>query len=125
MNTAIRNIIFWVVMAVFALLIWAVVRSNTGERVREMTFTEFTNEVNKDNVRDVTIVGSDASGSLKKDSAKFKTTIPANFPDFYKTLQEKNVNITIKDNSGGSWMTWVANGLPMILLLGLWIFFMR
>jgi len=124
-NTAIRNIIFWVVMAVFALLIWAVVRSNTGERVREMTFTEFTNEVNKDNVRDVTIVGSDASGSLKKDNAKFKTTIPANFPDLYKTLQEKNVNITIKDNSGGTWMTWVANGLPMILLLGLWIFFMR
>ena len=125
MNTAIRNIIFWVVMAVFALVIWAVVRSNTGERVRELTFTEFTNEVNKDNVRDVTIVGTDASGSLKKDNAKFKTTIPPNFPDLYKTLQEKNVNIIIKDNSGGSWMTWVANGLPMILLLGLWIFFMR
>ena len=125
MNTAIRNIIFWVVMAVFALLIWAIVKSNTGERVREMTFTEFTNEVNKDNVRDVTIVGSDASGTLKKDSGKFKTTIPANFPDLYKTLQEKSVNITIKDNSGGTWMTWVANGLPMILLLGLWIFFMR
>jgi len=124
-NTAIRNIIFWVVMAVFALVIWAVVRSNTGERVRELTFTEFTNEVNKDNVRDVTIVGTDASGSLKKDNAKFKTTIPPNFPDLYKTLQEKNVNIIIKDNSGGSWMTWVANGLPMILLLGLWIFFMR
>jgi cell division protease FtsH len=112
-------------MAVFALVIWAVVRSNTGERVRELTFTEFTNEVNKDNVRDVTIVGTDASGSLKKDNAKFKTTIPPNFPDLYKTLQEKNVNIIIKDNSGGSWMTWVANGLPMILLLGLWIFFMR
>jgi len=125
LNTAIRNIIFWVVMAVFALVIWAVVRSNTGERVRELTFTEFTNEVNKDNVRDVTIVGTDASGSLKKDNAKFKTTIPPNFPDLYKTLQEKNVNIIIKDNSGGSWMTWVANGLPMILLLGLWIFFMR
>ncbi|MFB3922317.1 MAG: ATP-dependent zinc metalloprotease FtsH [Terriglobia bacterium] len=125
MNTAIRNIIFWVVMAVFALLIWAIVRSNTGERVREMTFTEFNNEVIKDNVRDVTIVGTDASGSLKKDNAKFKTTIPANYPDLYKSLQEKNVNVTIKDNSGGSWMTWVANGLPMILLLGLWIFFMR
>ncbi len=125
MNTAVRNIIFWVVMAAFALLIWAVVRSNTGERVREVTFSEFTSEVEKDNVREVTIIGTDVSGVLKKDNAKFRSTIPANYPDLYKSLQEKNVNVTIKDTSSGSWMTWVANGLPIILLLGLWIFFMR
>ena len=69
--------------------------------------------------------GTDVSGTLKKDSAKFKTTIPTNYPDLYKTLTEKNVSVVIKDSSGGSWMTWLANGLPMILLLGLWIFFMR
>jgi cell division protease FtsH len=124
-NTAVRNIIFWVVMAAFALLIWAVVRSNTGERVRDLTFTEFTTEVGKDNVRDVTITGTDVTGTLKKDSAKFKTTIPANYPDLYKTLEEKNVNVIIKDNSSNSWMAYAANALPILLLLGLWIFFMR
>ncbi len=125
MNSAIKNIIFWVVMAATALLLWAVVKSNTGERIRDLTFTEFTNEVGKDNVREVTIAGTEVSGLLKKDNAKFRTTIPANYPDLYKSLLEKNVNITNKENSGSSWMTWVANGLPMILLLGLWIFFMR
>ncbi|MBZ5513858.1 MAG: ATP-dependent zinc metalloprotease FtsH [Acidobacteriia bacterium] len=125
MNTAVRNIIFWVVMAAFALLIWAVVRSNTGERVRDMTFTEFTTDVGRDNVRDVTIVGTDVTGTLKKDNAKFKTIIPANYPDLYKTLQDKNVNVTIKDNSGNSWLAYLANGLPIILLVALWIFFMR
>jgi cell division protease FtsH len=124
-NTAVRNIIFWVVMAAFALLIWAVVRSNTGERVRDMTFTEFTTEVGRDNVRDVTMVGTDVTGTLKKDNAKFKTIIPANYPDLYKTLQDKNVNVTIKDNSGNSWLAYLANGLPIILLVALWIFFMR
>ena len=125
MNTAVRNIIFWVVMAALALLIWALVRSNTGERVKDLTFTEFTTEVGKDNVQEVTILGTDVTGTFKKDNAKFKTTIPANYPDLYKSLQEKNVNITVKDASGSSWMTWVANGLPLLLLLGLWIFFMR
>ncbi|MGD1157479.1 MAG: ATP-dependent zinc metalloprotease FtsH [Terriglobia bacterium] len=125
MNSAVKNIIFWIVMAVTALLIWAVVKSSTGERVRDLTFTEFTNEVNKDNVRDVTIVGTDVTGTFKKDNSHFKTTIPANYPDLYKTLQDKNVNVIIKDNSGSSWMTWLANGLPMILILGLWIFIMR
>jgi cell division protease FtsH len=124
-NSAVKNIIFWIVMAVTALLIWAVVRSSTGERVRDLTFTEFTNEVNKDNVRDVTITGTDVTGTFKKDNSHFKTTIPANYPDLYKTLQDKNVNVNIKDTSGSSWMTWLANGLPMILILGLWIFIMR
>ncbi len=130
MNSAVKNIIFWVVMAVTALLIWAVVKSSTGERVTEVTFTAFMNDINKDNVKDVTIVGTEVTGVLKKDqegklNAKFRTTIPANYPDLYKTLLEKNVIAQIKDASGTSWMTWVANGLPMILLLGLWIFFMR
>jgi len=124
-NSAVKNIIFWVVMAVTALLIWAVVRSSTGERVRDMTFTEFVTAVNKDDIHDVTITGTDVTGTFKKDNSHFRTTIPANYPDLYKTLQDKNVNTIIKDNSGGSWMTWLANGLPMILILGLWIFIMR
>ncbi|MGA9058894.1 MAG: ATP-dependent zinc metalloprotease FtsH [Terriglobia bacterium] len=125
MNSAVKNIVFWVVMVVTALLIWEVVRSSTGASIQELTFTSFINEINRDNVREVQITGSDVSGTLKKESAKFKTTIPTNYPDLYKTLTEKNVSVVIKDSSGGNWMTWLANGLPMILLLGLWIFFMR
>ena len=125
MNSAVKNIIFWVVMAVTAVLIWAVVKSSTGEKVADLSFTQFTTAVNKDDVREVTIVGGDVTGTYKKDSSHFKTTIPSNYPDLYKTLQDKNVNVTIKDNSGNSWMTWLANGLPMILILGLWIFIMR
>jgi cell division protease FtsH len=127
-NSAVKNIIFWVVMAVTALLIWVVVRTQVGERPLELTFTQFTDQVNNDNVSEVTIVGTDATGSLRKpskDTYKFKTTLPANYPDLIKSLQEKKVNVTFKDSGGSSWLTWVANGLPMILLLGIWIFFMR
>ncbi|MGO8786038.1 MAG: ATP-dependent zinc metalloprotease FtsH [Terriglobia bacterium] len=125
MNSAVKNIIFWVVMAVTALLIWAVVKSSTGEKVADYTFTQFMTEVNKDNIHDVTITGTDVTGTIKKDNSHFRTTIPSNYPDLYKTLQDKNVNTIIKDNSSGNWMTWLANGLPLILILGLWIFIMR
>ena len=126
MNSAVKNIIFWVVMAVTALLIWAVVRSSTSEHVSDLTFTGFMTEVSKDNVRDVTIINnSDVTGHLKKDGSQFRLQIPSNYPDLYKTLQDKNVSTLIKDNSGSNWMTWLANGLPLILILGLWIFIMR
>ncbi|HUZ45357.1 MAG TPA: ATP-dependent zinc metalloprotease FtsH [Terriglobia bacterium] len=125
MNSAVKNIIFWVVLAVTALLIWAVVRSSTGEHVNDYTFTQFVNQVDGGNVQEVTIAGSGVTGVLKKDNAKFKTTIPSNYPDLYKNLISKDVRVTIKDESNGSWMTWLANGLPLLLLVGLWIFFMR
>ena len=125
MNSAVKNIIFWVVMVVTALLIWAVVRSSTGEHISNFTFTEFVNQVDSGNVQEVTISGTDVTGILKKDSTKFKTTIPANYPDLYKDLISKNVRVTVKSETSSSWMTWLANGLPLILLIGLWIFFMR
>ncbi len=101
MNSAVKNIIFWVVMAVTALLIWAVVRSSTGERINDYTFTQFVNQVDGGNVQEVTIAGSDVTGVLKKDNAKFKTTIPSNYPDLYKNLISKDVRVTIKDESNG------------------------
>jgi cell division protease FtsH len=124
-NSAVKNIIFWVLMVALTVLVWAVVKSNSVEHVSDLTFTAFMSEVNNGNVKDVTISGTDATGTLKKDNGKFKTTVPANYPDLYKILQEKNVNTTLKDSSGSPWITWAINGLPIIVLLGLWIFFMR
>jgi len=112
-------------MVVLTLLVWAVVRNNTAERPLDLTFSEFVSDVSSDGVAEVTIVGTDVSGALRKNNQKFKTTIPSNYPDLYKSLTEKNVKVTIKDNSSGSVISWVMNGLPMLLLLGLWIFFMR
>src|SRR5512142_2445839 len=112
-------------MVALTLVIWAVVRQSGSEHPADLTFSELMDSVNKDTVREVTISGTDVTGT-KKDNSKFKSTIPANYPDLYKILQDKNVKTTIKDNSSSGWMTWVANGvLPIVLLIGLWIFFLR
>ena len=125
MNSAVKNIIFWVVMVATALLLWAVVKSNTGERPAELTFSQFTTDVSKGDIKNVTIEGPEVTGQ-RKDNSKFKTTIPSNYPDLYKDLIDKGVSVVIKDNSGNSWLSWIGNGLlPLIILVGFWIFFMR
>jgi len=113
-------------MVATALLLWAVVKSNTGEKPKDFSFTDFTSHLEKGDVKDVTVVGgAEVTGTLNKDNTPFKTTIPGNFPDIYKLMMDKGVTVHIKDNSGGAWMTWLSNGLPLIILLGFWIFFMR
>ena len=126
MNSAVKNIIFWVVMVVTALLLWAVVRSSTSEKVVEYSFTQFTNEVNQGDVKEVTIAGTEVSGSLKKNNEKFKTVIPASYPDLYKSLIDKGVTVNMKSDQASPWLTWIGNGLlPILILVGFWVFFFR
>src|SRR3989304_1470378 len=60
-----------------------------------------------------------------RDQSKFKTYIPPEFPEVYKVLLDQNVRIKVKDAAGPSWLTWGVNLLPLLLLIGFWIFIMR
>ncbi len=125
MNSAVKNIIFWVVMVATAVLLWAVVRSSTGQKPTQMNFTQFTDQVDKGNVKNVTISGMEVAG-VAKDNAKFKTVIPANYPDLYKQLEAKNVEVTLKDTTSSSWLSFAGDWLlPLIIIAAIWIFFMR
>jgi cell division protease FtsH len=58
------------------------------------------------------------------DGSAFHTTVPANYPDMYKLLQSKNVNIKIRDINSGNW-AWLLNLAPIALLVALWFFMIR
>ncbi len=76
MNSVVKNIIFWVVMVATAALLYLMVKNSAGDKVQDFNFSRFMMDVNGDNVKDVTIAGTEVSGTLKKDGSKFKTTIP-------------------------------------------------
>jgi cell division protease FtsH len=124
-NSAVKNIIFWVVMVATAVLLWAVVRSSTGQKPTAMNFTQFTDQVDRGDVKNVTISGMEVAG-VEKDNSKFKTVIPANYPDLYKQLEAKNVEVTLKDTASSSWLSFAGDWLlPLIIIAAIWIFFMR
>ena len=59
------------------------------------------------------------------DGSKLTTMIPLNYPDLYKTLRDKNVNVEIREASSGNWVSILINAIPFVLLLAFWIFMMR
>ncbi|HWB83663.1 MAG TPA: ATP-dependent zinc metalloprotease FtsH [Bryobacteraceae bacterium] len=125
MNSNIKTAVFWVVLILVAVLLFAVVRTGQGKKEQEISFTDFLNKVQAGEVKDVTVTGNDVHGSYQNPNLGFHTIIPTNYPDIYTQLHEKGVNTNIKDTSSGSWVSILLNASPFIVLLAFWIFMMR
>jgi len=109
-----------------AFLLWNVVKSGSPGREKTYTFTQFMEEVQNGNVAEITIQnGNQVGGKLKNGNIVFRTTIPANYPDIYKALQDQKVSIDIKEANSNNWVTLLVNASPFILLIAFWIFMMR
>jgi len=96
----------------------------TGPKIKEYTFTEFLDRVEKKDVAEVTIQDTQAHGKLK-DGTAFKTTLPPIYADLIKELRDNQVNIVVKDNSRNSWVAILLNWFPILLLIFFWFIFMR
>jgi cell division protease FtsH len=124
-NSTVKTVVFWLVIVLSAFLLWQVVKtSGGGQKEKEVNFSQFMNDVNQGTIQKVTINGQEVRGDYA-DKTKFHTTVPANYPDMYKTLSDKHVAIEVKDATGGGWPSWLFNLAPIILLAALWFFMIR
>jgi len=125
-NSTVKTVVFWLVIVLSAFLLWQVVKgAGGGQKETELNFSTFMSDVDQGKVKDVTITGMEVRGQFKNDNSAFHTTVPANYPDMIKTLQDKGVVMTFKDLNSGSWPSWLLNLAPLILLAALWFFMIR
>jgi len=73
----------------------------------------------------VTVTGPEVTGEYKGSKETFTTTIPANYPDFYKDLRDHGVDVTIKDPAGNVWFSVLIQALPILAIFALFLFMMR
>jgi cell division protease FtsH len=125
MNSNVRTAIVWVAVICIVVLFWAVLNKGKTRPEQHVTFTQFMDMVEKDRVKSVTIAGSEVHGILQDGKSSLRTLVPANYPELYKVLQERKVDVEIKDSGSGNWVSIIINAIPFILLLGFWIFMMR
>src|SRR5437016_1859455 len=80
--------------------------------------------VDRGDVQEVLIQGHNIQGKYKN-GERFRTFAPTD-PELVKSLREKNVKIAAKPEDESPWyMVLLLNWFPMLLLIGVWIFFMR
>ncbi len=118
-----KNWALWVVLGVvFLLLINLFSKQQGGEP--EIVFSEFLAAVERGEVQEVTIQGHKIQGKYQG-GEQFSTFTPDD-PDLVKTLREKKIKIAAKPENDSPWYyVLLINWFPMLLLIGVWIFFMR
>ena len=111
---------------VLALVLFGVfsVFSKQYRREPDITFSEFMAAVERGDVQAVVIQGHYIQGKYKN-GGEFKTFEPGD-AELVKSLRDKNVKIAAKAEDDSPWyMVLLLNWFPMLLLIGVWIFFMR
>ena len=128
MNPNYRNLALWAIIAVLLIALFNLFQQNPQQRgvSREVAYSEFLQDVDSGRVKSVTIAGDRISGTYSDSSTGFQTYSPGD-TTLVSRLEGKNVTINARpENDGsGSIFSMLIGWLPMLLILGVWIFFMR
>ena len=126
MNNA-RNLIVWVVVGLLLVSLFNFFQKGpTSSNAREINFSQFVAEVEAGNVEEVVISGDSITGKLA-DGRRFSSYAPPNDPTLINRLTERGVSITAKPDTSNAPTIWgiLLSWFPMLLLIGVWVFFMR
>ncbi len=121
-----RNLMLWAIILVCVVALFNLFQNATPRSAsREISFSEFVSAVERSDVQDVLIQGPNITGSFKS-GGDFRTYTPDD-PSLVPTLREHGVNIKAVPRSDNEVTFWsvIISWFPMLLLIGVWIFFMR
>ncbi len=120
-----KNIALWLLITLVMIVLYHNFYTVDNTRGKtSINYSKFVDLVKADKVTKVVLQGEEISGELS-DGKAFKS-YAAPDPDLIKLLTAKKVDITAKPKDENSWYTtFLISWLPMLVLVGIWIFFMR
>lgn len=123
LNPFYRNIAFWLVISLVMVLLFNLF-SRPQIKPQTINFSQFIAAVERGEIASVTIHGNKVSGRYLN-GGEFKLFVPE-YPDLVRNLREKGVEISAKPpGESPFWQSILISWFPMLLLIAVWIFFMR
>jgi len=121
-----KNLVMWAIIVFLTIGLYNMFNNPQNvQQKNDISFSEFLKEVDNGRVAQVNIEGNNISGILS-DGKNFTTYAP-NDPNLVEKLSNKGVGITATptDDKMPSLLGVLLSWFPMLLLIGVWIFFMR
>ncbi|MBN7757262.1 ATP-dependent zinc metalloprotease FtsH [Nitratireductor aquimarinus] len=127
MNPNYRNFALWAIIAVLLIALFNLFQAPQQRgATRDIAYSQFLEELSSGSVESVTITGERITGTYTGNGTTFQTYSPGD-PSLVQRLEDRGVTINARPetDSSNSFLGYLISWLPMILILGVWIFFMR
>jgi cell division protease FtsH len=122
-NTFLRNIGIWLVIGLVMLMLFNLLGPRESND-RKISFSEFISQIESGSVLEVTIRGSQIH-VVSDTNGSFQTQAP-NYPALFEILDRHQVRVRVEPTDQTNLFMAILNSwLPMILIIGIWLFFMR
>lgn len=124
MNLFAKNIGLWLVVVIIAFLLWNLFQVSANPE-QKIIFSQFLDEVEHGRVAKVVIEGDKIKGTYIDGKTRFHTVSPSNYNGLVPLLRKHHVEIEAKELSQSPWLAALLSWAPMVVLIIIWIFFMR
>jgi cell division protease FtsH len=118
-----KNLIFWAIIIIIMVLLFNLFYSKPRQTALERNYSDFISAVENNRVQKVEARGQNITWT-DTDGKTFKTYAPED-PEMIKLLRDKKVVINAKKEEESPLWNILISWFPMILLIGVWLFFMR
>ena len=124
MNTFYKNLSMWLVIGLTMILLFNLFNKPQGQ-MTSLTYSQFVAAVESHEISQVEISGDIVSGSMR-DGKAFRAVYPVNDNEMISILRNNGADISVKEVQKDSLMMNIfVSWFPMLLLIGVWVFFMR
>ncbi len=122
-----RNLALWIIIVILMVGLFNLFQGSSGRLVQaDIAYSQFMQEVENGTVSDVVIEGQKITGHYKNAAGAFVVYAPDD-PNLVQKLMDRGVTVRAKQPEDGmpTLFAVLLNWFPMLLLIGVWIFFMR
>lgn len=119
-----RNFLIWALIGLFMLVVFNMFYPQQTTRSNELSYSEFLDKVNQQQVAEVLVQGQKITGKLAG-GGSFASYAPDD-PNLVETLLKQNISVKASAPDDSPWyIIFLTSWAPMILLILFWVFFMR
>jgi cell division protease FtsH len=127
LDSTLKRIVFWVVMIAVAVAVYQFTRNlQTSHKTED--FSRFLEKVEKDQVKQVTLIGATEATYEATDGLKYRTVLPVGggqYEGLTNDLVKRGVAVSAKEAAASPWANALVSWAPILVFMGFMIFFMR
>lgn len=128
-NRNTRGMLFWVASLLIIIFLWSMLSDVSENKVTKLSFSEFMAKVDEDLIEDAHVAANVVTGKMKTLGGtgvqRYRTAIPTDYPDVYKTLMAKGVKTEVEELNQNEVLRMIVSWAPFLIIIVVWVVMMR